>query len=305
MIQTRLHWMARAQTGMFVPPIHWMIRGLATGGLFALGMMAGCGNGKDGQAESVTAVKLAVPGASPQVNSASASAKSTPADPLHQTFKDATAQDPPEGQWLPESGLTKTGQSVGKLYETVVAEWDKIRFVTPDGKKLAFTATLTTDLGTVTIELWPDKAPNHVRNFIALARAGYYDGLAFDRAIKREDGSGAAFEALEGGCPAGSGEVTYGSIGYWLKPEFNGATHEPGTVGACHGEEVESAACKFYINLSKAEWMDGSFTLFGKVVNGLDVVRAIHSRPVPDDGINDRPVEPVVIRRVTISVEAK
>ena len=74
----------------------------------------------------------------------------------------------------------------------------------------------------------------------------------------------------------GTGEPNYGSIGYWLKPEFNPkATHEPGTVGASHGEEVESAACKFYINLSKAEWMDGSFTLFGKVTKGLDVVRAI------------------------------
>jgi peptidyl-prolyl cis-trans isomerase B (cyclophilin B) len=280
--------------------------GFASAGLFLIGLVGGCGSGKDGPAEPVTPAKLAVPGGTPAVNLAnSPAAKPAPGDALHQSFKDATVQDPPEGQWLPESGLTKTGKSVGKLYEAVIAEWDKVRFLSPEGKKLRFTAMLTTDLGTVAIELWPDKAPNHVRNFLALARAGYYDGLAFDRAIKRQDGPGAAFECLEGGCPVGTGEATHGSIGYWLKPELNAATHEPGTVGAWHGEEVESAACKFYINLSKAEWMDGSFTLFGKVAQGLDVVQAIHRRPVRDDGMNDRPVEPVVIRRVTISSAAK
>jgi cyclophilin family peptidyl-prolyl cis-trans isomerase len=225
---------------------------------------------------------------------------------LRGSFQQATVQDPPDGQWLPETGITKTGKSVGKLYEAVVAEWDKVAFTTPDGKKLAYTATLTTDRGPVAIELWPELAPNHVRSFVALARAGYYDGLAFDRAITRKDDNGGSFELLEGGCPMGTGEPNYGSIGYWLKPEFNPkATHEPGTVGASHGEEVESAACKFYINLSKAEWMDGSFTLFGKVTKGLDVVRAIHRRPVRDDGFNDRPEEPVVIQRVTIVSQEK
>jgi peptidyl-prolyl cis-trans isomerase B (cyclophilin B) len=283
--------------------LHLKTVAFALAGLFLIGLLGGCGRGKDGAAEPA---KLAVPGGTTGANVANKpAAKPAPGDALHQSFKNATAQDPPEGQWLPETGLTITGKSVGKLYETVIAEWDKVRFVSPEGKKLGFTATLTTDLGAVTIELWPDKAPNHVRNFVALARAGYYDGLAFDRAIKREDGAGAAFECLEGGCPVGTGEATHGSIGYWLKPEFNAATHEPGTVGAWHGEEVESAACKFYINLSKAEWMDGSFTLFGKVAQGLDVVRAIHRLPVRDDGMNDRPVEPVVIRRVAISSAPK
>jgi peptidyl-prolyl cis-trans isomerase B (cyclophilin B) len=220
----------------------------------------------------------------------------------HAAFTEATVQDPPEGQWLPDSGVTKTGKSIGKLYEAVVAEWEKVRFVTPEGKKLAYTATITTDLGAITIELWPDIAPNHVRNFVALARAGYYDGLAFDRGVKRTEDTGGLFECLEGGCPLGTGEANFGSIGYWLRPEFNAlATHEPGTIGAWHGEEVETAACKFYINLSKAEWMDGSFTLFGKVSQGLDVARAVHRRPVRDDGFNDRPVEPVLIRRVAIT----
>jgi len=280
---------------------HWRAVGLAVGGLVLGSLLAGCGGKQDGPSEPGTPPKLAVQGSPAGTLSTSGpAAKVAAAAGQHDAFREATVQDPPEGQWLPESGLTATGKSVGKLYETVVAEWDKVPFVTPEGKKLAYAATITTALGAITIELWPEIAPNHVRNFVALARAGYYDGLAFDRASKRQEDSG-LFESLEGGCPVGTGEANYGSIGYWLKPEFNAkATHEPGTIGAWHGEEVESAACKFYINLSKAEWMDGSFTLFGKVTQGLDVVRAIHRRPVRDDAFGDRPVEPVVIRTVTI-----
>jgi cyclophilin family peptidyl-prolyl cis-trans isomerase len=63
---------------------------------------------------------------------------------------------------------------------------------------------------------------------------------------------------------------------------------------------VETAACKFYITLSKAPWMDGNWTVFGKVTQGLDVARTILNRPRRDDEFRDRPVQPVVIRSVTI-----
>ncbi len=271
---------------------------LAAAALILGTFAAGCGKGKDENSEPVPAAKLAIAGNVQQPASAgtTGSAALSPEARLHQKFNDATVQDPPDDQLLPD--LTKTGKSVGRIYEKVVAEWDKVRFLTADGKKIAYTATLSTDLGDVTFELWPEIAPNHVRNFIALARAGYYDGLAFDRAVKQDD---PPFESLEAGCPIGTGEPNYGSIGYWLNPEFNGkVTHAAGTIGACRTEGVESAACKFYINLSKAEWMDGGFTLFGKVSQGLDVLRAIHGRPVRDEGVRDRPVEPVVIRGVTI-----
>src|SRR5262249_47435071 len=93
-----------------------------------------------------------------------------------------------------------------------------------------------------------------------------------------------------------------GSIGYWLKPELcDKVIHEEGTVGAWHAEEVETAACKFYITLSKAPWMDGNWTVFGKVTQGLDVARKILEGPVRrDDEFRDRPQHPVVIRSVTI-----
>ena len=257
------------------------------------GLATGCSKEKGDTSTTETDVKLAVPAKGQQVESERAEAR------LRQSFKEATREDPPEQQFLPN--LTKTNKSVGKLYETVVAEWNKVQLLSSDGKKLTYATTITTDLGVVTIDLWPEVAPNHVKNFIALSRAGYYDGLAFDRAIKQDQGNGKFFECLEGGCPVGTGDVNFGSIGYWLKPEINPTvTHEPGTVD-WHGEDMESAACKFYINLGKAEGMDGSYTLFGKVSKGLDVLRTIHAKPVREEGLRDRPVEPVLIRSVTIS----
>ncbi len=245
--------------------------------------------------------------ASPTQDPAPAAA---PAAKRHVPFKDAVLPEPPLDQWLPDK--TRAGKSVGKLYERISAPgglWDQVVFVTPQGQRVNYTATIKTDLGSIQIELWPDVAPAHVRNFVALARAGYYDGLEFDRTLREEleGAKGSYFECLEGGCPLGTAEPGYGSIGYWLKPELSDKVkHEEGTVGAWHAEEVETAACKFYITLSKAPWMDGNWTVFGKVVRGLDVARTIVTRPVrQDDEFKDRPIEPVVIRSVTIETAEK
>src|SRR5262249_10455245 len=151
--------------------------------------------------------------------------------------------------------------------------WEQVKFVSDKGKKLHYSATLHTEAGDLEMELYPEVAPNHVRNFVALARAGYYDGLRFDRAPREEvaTAKGQVHNYIEGGCPVGTGEVKYGSIGYWLVPEFSDKVrHEPGSVGASHGEDPETAACKFYIALNKAEWIDGEFTIFGKITRGLD-----------------------------------
>jgi peptidyl-prolyl cis-trans isomerase B (cyclophilin B) len=234
-----------------------------------------------------------------------------PADPrLHQPFLEAVLLEPPEGQdQLRPPDQTKAGKNVAKLYEAVVGKdgvgglWDQVKFVSPAGKRLAYTATIDTELGKITIELWPDVAPNHVRNFVALARAGYYDGLEFDRTVNEKigDAKDDFLEYLEAGCPLGTADPNYGSIGYWLKPELNEQVkHEAGTIGAWHAEEVETAACKFYITLDKAPWMDGNWTIFGKITQGLDVARAIRARPVRADE-KDRPVHPVVMRAVTIA----
>jgi cyclophilin family peptidyl-prolyl cis-trans isomerase len=233
----------------------------------------------------------------------SPSGVTTALDPrLHQPFADATISDPPEG-WLRPPDTTMTGKSVGKVYTEVKNHWDDIRFVSPAGKPLAFWATLDTEMGEIEITLLPELAPNHVRNFVALAHAGYFDGLVFERTIHEEGGDG-KLELIEAGCPVGTGEAGYGSIGYWMKPEIHSALlHEEGTVGASHGEGKDTAACKFYITLNKCPFMDGEFTVFGKVTQGLGAARKILSLPVRDDSEfpeGDRPVKPVVIRKVTI-----
>jgi cyclophilin family peptidyl-prolyl cis-trans isomerase len=234
-----------------------------------------------------------------------------PNDEQHQPFAKAarSADDPPPNVSIPPD-QTVSGKAVGKLYTEVVNLWDTIRFVNPQGQKIDYSATLETDLGNIDIALRPDVAPNHVRSFIALARVGYYDGLFFDRirSEKAEDDPTKVLDTVEAGCPLGTGEPGSGSIGYWLYPEIAKPeahlTHEEGAVGACHGPELDTAACRFYITLNPAPPLDGNYTLFGKVTRGLDVARAIWKQPhVEEDADGDgshQPVKPVVIRRVVI-----
>jgi peptidyl-prolyl cis-trans isomerase B (cyclophilin B) len=254
------------------------------------------------------------PAPAPQAESASEISPAAAAAPnaaldvkLHQPFAEAVTADPPAEQRPPDKTLT--GKSVGKLYTDVVQSWDSIKFAAPNGNRIGYRASLETDLGAIEIMLRPEIAPNHVRSFIALARAGYYDGLLFHRTITESLAAGAEgkLEIIEAGCPLGNGGPGYGSIGYWLKPEFSSTvSHDEGTVGACHGEAADSAACKFYINLAKAPFLDGNYTVFGQITSGLDVARKILTLPVrndPEFPEGDRPVNPVVIRKVTIHVD--
>lgn len=224
---------------------------------------------------------------------------------LHQSFEEATRKGAPQSALLPPT-TTKTGKSVGLLYIAVKQIWPKIRFLDENDKPIHYTAHIETDQGNIEIALRPDWAPNHVRNFIALAKVGYYNGLAFDRIhhedFKLDEG---VLEHVEAGCLLGTGEAGGESIGYWLKRESTSTmSHEEGTVGACRGNEDDTAACKFYITLSKAPYLDQHYTLFGKVTRGLNVVRRIYLQPVilddRDQNGSRRPLEPVIMKKVTI-----
>jgi peptidyl-prolyl cis-trans isomerase B (cyclophilin B) len=239
------------------------------------------------------------------VDAKKAEPNSPPTTDAAAPFKDAVLFEPPDGEKRPPD-RTAAGKNVAALFEAIAGQegapglWDRIALTTPDGQCIRYAARITTGLGTIEIELYSDAAPNHVRNFIALARAGYYDGLSFHRAV-RQQVEGEMLALLEGGCPLGTGEFGIGSIGYWLGPEISSRlSHGVGTVGAVHGEALESAACKFYVSLSKAPGMDGGYTIFGKITKGLDIAQAIHKRPVESGEMSERPVEPVVIRQVTI-----
>lgn len=284
-------------------------KGLRIGGISLLigTLMAGCGQKKEPapQAEKPAAPTVQTSQSSP------VSASGTVPNKTDLPFDQAVITDPPPpDQRLPE--LTMTGKSVGKLFLEVERLWSSVRFTTPDGKCLSYLAILDTQMGPIEITLRPDLAPNHVRNFIALAKAGYYDGLVFERTVheeaEAEANSDAKMDLIEGGCPVGTGDQGYGSIGYWLPRECSDQVkHEEGTVGACHGEDPDTAGCKFYITLCKAPLLDGEFTVFGKVTKGLDIARKIFTQPVRNDAEfpdGDRPEKPIVIRKVTIQPQA-
>jgi cyclophilin family peptidyl-prolyl cis-trans isomerase len=231
-----------------------------------------------------------------------------PLDPkLHQPFELATVTEFPNSGFIQlPPDQTLTGKSTGKLHDEVAAAWNDIHFATPDGRPIGYTATLDTELGPVELEFLPELAPNHVRNFLALARCGYYDGLVFERIVRQQSntGDGAKVELIEAGCPLGTGEPGIGHLGYCLKAEFNeGVKHAPGVVGACHEDGPDTAGTRFYIALTPAPVLDGSFTVFARVKSGLEVASKIAQQPVRRDtpaGTGERPEKPVVIRKVTV-----
>lgn len=213
-------------------------------------------------------------------------------------FADAVTENSPEEQSIPPD-RTLTGLATAKLREEVQRQFERVVFTTPAGKRLSYTASLDTEYGPIVMTMLPEVAPNHVRNFVALARAGYYDGLLFENIVRQDGEDGTKLEMVQGGCPLGTGEAGIGHLGYWLKPEFSDKlTHEAGTVGACRDDAADSAACRFYITLGTAPVMDGHFTAFAKVTQGLDAVRKIGQLPRPDGSA--RPLKPAEIRKVTI-----
>jgi peptidyl-prolyl cis-trans isomerase B (cyclophilin B) len=270
---------------------------LMLAGLICLGL--GCNQGPRPRAA-----------AKPEAKPAKEEKKPVATQPWERTFAEATRTEPPSDAPQPPD-QTLSGKSVGKLYTEVKSKWDGVRLVTAEGKRLVYHATLDTEQGPIRIELHPEWAPNHVRNFIALAQAGYYDGLVFDLTPHQEDRDQAdsMLETVEAGGPSGSLEDVGGSIGYWLKEEFNPQVHqEVGIVGACRGEDPNSAATRFYIITNcKKHTLDGNYTAFGKVTKGLDVAQKIFQQPVKEaedqpDGLG-QPLKPVVIRKVSIEVK--
>ena len=126
--------------------------------------------------------------------------------------------------------------------------------------------TMTTSEGEITLELWNDVAPGHTENFLKLVDDGFYDGLAFHRIIP-------GF-MIQGGCPNGTGT---GGPGWQIKAEFNDREHQPGVLSMARSQDPDSAGSQFFICLTREDCrhLDGQYTAFGKVTDGMDVVRKI------------------------------
>lgn len=140
-------------------------------------------------------------------------------------------------------------------------------------------------------ELYPDIAPNTVNNFLSLVNKGFYNGLIFHRVI--ED------FMIQGGCPEGSG---MGGPGYSIKGEFaqnhfkNDLKHTEGVLSMARAMNPDSAGSQFFIMHKTSPHLDGAYTAFGKVTEGMDTVNRIAETDVD---YNDRPLVPQVIKAMT------
>ena len=149
-------------------------------------------------------------------------------------------------------------------------------------------ARFETSKGTFDIELFEDKAPKTTGNFIQLVEKGFYNGLIFHRVI---DGF-----MIQGGCPKGDGT---GGPGYTIPDEFHPDLRHSGEgILSMANAGPNTGGSQFFITLAKTEWLDGHHAVFGKVIKGMDVVKAIGK--VETDPFRDRPYEDVKINKITI-----
>jgi peptidyl-prolyl cis-trans isomerase B (cyclophilin B) len=159
-----------------------------------------------------------------------------------------------------------------------------------DGKQ--YTAELSTNKGPIRLTFFPDLAPGHVKNFLALARTGFYNNVTFHRII-----SGFM---IQGGCPEGTGT---GGPGYKIKAEFNNTPHEAGVLSMARTSDPDSAGSQFFICLGRHGHLDRQYTAFGRVADeeSMNTVKAIGGVKTS----REKPVEDVVIEKATVTEQAK
>lgn len=149
-------------------------------------------------------------------------------------------------------------------------------------------AILSTRHGDITIEFLPEVAPNHVNNFLELARAGFYDGTKFHRVIP-------GF-MIQGGDPNSKQDDRRlhgtGGSGKNVKAEFNATKHVRGIVSAARSSNPDSASSQFFIMVADSSHLDGQYSAFGKVVSGIEVADKIVAEETDH---RDNPLEAVSI----------
>lgn len=157
---------------------------------------------------------------------------------------------------------------------------------TPTAELTKYWVLMHTNRGDILVEFWPDVAPGHVRNFLDLAAAGFYNGTTFHRVIP-------GF-MIQGGDPDGTGS---GGGPRKLKAEFNAKKHLRGVLSMARSQDPNSASSQFFIMHDTAPSLDGAYSAFGKVVFGISAVDAIVNTP---RGAGDRPKSPQVMQSVIV-----
>ncbi|MBD3299497.1 MAG: hypothetical protein GF341_12635 [candidate division Zixibacteria bacterium] len=201
-----------------------------------------------------------------------------PADTAMQQPADTTAQPPADT--TAEQPADTTGAQPPSEPERAVnpdAPYEYVEFA--EGEKPH--AIIQTSMGDIEIELWPDVAPRHCQSFVHLARSDYYDSLEFFRVVP-------GF-IIQTGDPLNNG---LGGPGYQLPPEFSDRPHKEGTVSMARiPDQPNSAGSQFFICLARLQSLDGEYTAFGEVVDGLHVIHQIEEVPVAHQ--IERPQTPV------------
>ena len=146
-------------------------------------------------------------------------------------------------------------------------------------------AIIRTKLGDITLKFFPEVAPNHVNNFIDLAKKGFYNGTIFHRVVPKF--------VIQGGDPNSKNpdrsKHGTGGPGYNVKAEFSKTPHKRGTLSMARSAHPDSAGSQFFICVAEAPFLDGKYTAFGEVVKGIEIVDKIVSQPRDgNDNPNDR-----------------
>lgn len=151
------------------------------------------------------------------------------------------------------------------------------------------TAVIETSFGVMKIRFFPDKAPAHVANFKKLAKSGFYNGTTFHRVIPEF--------MIQGGDPNSKDNDRSndgsGGPGYKIKAEFNDTSHKRGIVSMARSQDPNSAGSQFFICVANAEFLDGQYTAFGEVYEGMDVADKIVAVPRDD---SDNPLTKVEMK---------
>jgi len=154
-------------------------------------------------------------------------------------------------------------------------------------------AVISTDFGKIVIRFFPEIAPNHVANFIDLAKSKFYDGTTFHRVIPDF--------MIQGGDPnSRDDDLTNDGIGRGprsIKAEFSRMPHTRGIVSMARGQDPNSASCQFFIMVADAPHLNGQYSAFGKVIEGMDTVDKLVALKRNE---NDNPGKVARIRSVTI-----
>ena len=158
-------------------------------------------------------------------------------------------------------------------------------------KKIAF---ISTHYGDIYIEFFQDKAPGHYKNFYKLAASGFYDGTTFHQIVPGLK--------IQGGDPNSKDDDRIndgeGGPGYTINAEINDLHHDRGMLAMARGDELDSAGSQFFIVVQNSRFLDGKFTIFGRVVHGMDVVDIIVSQP---RDVKDNPLERIEMKIRIIS----